>query len=457
MNSKQMQAIQRYFAQQKQQESGLVEFKCGRCFMNSSTKMVTADDKRGTLKFYKNDTGFLQMDWVDRISKDKGLTLTLFPKTAKWERVDDCKDGKVYLLRLIDSNVKHFFWMQEPDDEDTNDNNNNNDNSDKGKKKPDKFQIWFEQINWLCEGKAVNDDDSKKNTPGMGGVNPLSGALTGNPAAGVGGVGGGVGGAFNNQMFVQQQQQILASLQGGGTGTGGTGTSSGNSNNTGGNNGANSITNMILQAMRGAGGNNNNTGNNNVNTNVVQQLQNELKEQAKNRAEQLKKEPDLEDILSPTVNKDEIIAVLDDEKVLESLAENLPEGMRTKEAIIEQLESPQFQGALRRLQSAINGPSMDMILMQMGIPQNNANNSQDNMGVSAFIEAIINKYGTSDAKNDDNDTNMDDQKENNPPNPSDTSNESGNNNDNNDSTGNDVEMSDVNKKPENPPNPGKKT
>merc|ERR1719273_2245721 len=81
--------------------------------------------------------------------------------------------------------------------------------------------------------------------------------------------------------------------------------------------------------------------------------------------EEMKKEPDLEDVLDPTANP-EIATLLDDEKVVEQLAEHLPEGMRTREAMLEQLQSPQFQGALRQLQRAVNGPSMPILLQQMG-------------------------------------------------------------------------------------------
>merc|ERR1719384_1193546 len=82
--------------------------------------------------------------------------------------------------------------------------------------------------------------------------------------------------------------------------------------------------------------------------------------------EEMKREPDLEDVLDPTANP-EIAALLDDEKVVEQLAEHLPEGMRTREDMLEQLQSPQFQGALRQLQRAVNGPQMPMLLQQMGV------------------------------------------------------------------------------------------
>ena len=113
------------------------------------------------------------------------------------------------------------------------------------------------------------------------------------------------------------------------------------------------------------------------------QMENMMMEQRRQRLEEMKREPDLEDILDPNANE-EIIKLLDDEKIVEELGQHLPESMRSREDIIEQLQSPQFQGSLRRLQSAINGPQMPTLLSQMGINVTN----QNQMGVTAFVNAI---------------------------------------------------------------------
>ena len=104
--------------------------------------------------------------------------------------------------------------------------------------------------------------------------------------------------------------------------------------------------------------------------------------------EELKREPDLEDIVDASANA-EIGALLDDEKVVEELAQHLPQGMRSRAAMLEQLQSPQFQGSLRRLQSAVNGPQMPLLLQQMGIAPPAANA----MGTTAFCEAIAGAQG----------------------------------------------------------------
>eukprot|EP01084_Bolivina_argentea_P259380 437643_1 len=341
-NMQQMRAIQQYFASQRNTDDGLVTFRAGRLFLDESTRMVSADKKRGKIKFTKDEQGLLHLEYYNRISSQKELDLTIFPQSAKWEKVNDCKDGRVYVLRMIQNNRKHFFWMQEPKD--------------------DKDEEYFTNVNKLCNGENIAGDAS---------------------AAAAGGAGGS---AAN-----RQQQSILQSLGMGGMGAGGGGGAA-----AAGGNAQNNLTQMIMDAMnRNTGG----TGNNNqpqpaqqpnaqqpAQNNLLNQMANMMQQQqqAQRQAmEELKREPDLEDILDPTANQ-EIMALLDDEKNIEELAQHLPESMRTRQDIIEQLQSPQFQGSLRRLQSAINGPQMPTLLSQMQVQSPN----QNAMGVRAFINAI---------------------------------------------------------------------
>merc|ERR1712115_222530 len=87
---------------------------------------------------------------------------------------------------------------------------------------------------------------------------------------------------------------------------------------------------------------------------LMASMANMMREQQRAAIEEMKREPDLEDILDPNANQ-QIVTLLDDEKIVEELGQHLPESMRSRNDIIEQLQSPQFQGSLRRLQSAING------------------------------------------------------------------------------------------------------
>eukprot|EP00486_Rosalina_sp_Unknown_P014108 CAMPEP_0201581064 /NCGR_PEP_ID=MMETSP0190_2-20130828/62135_1 /ASSEMBLY_ACC=CAM_ASM_000263 /TAXON_ID=37353 /ORGANISM="Rosalina sp." /LENGTH=384 /DNA_ID=CAMNT_0048018295 /DNA_START=92 /DNA_END=1246 /DNA_ORIENTATION=+ len=340
LNPRQLQALQAMFAQKQAKEDGLVEFRAGRAFMDEQTRMVTPDKKRGKIKLVKDEQGILKLQWFNRISKQKELDLMLMPTTSKWEKVNECTDGRVYLLRMIGSNRKHFFWMQEPDEE--------------------KDDEYFKNINKLCNGESIGDDKSGAAASGAG----ASGAAAANAAANAGGFGG-FGAPAQSQGSGQDAmtQLLLNALRGTGNTGGTTGGATGGTGNAGGN--------------------------------LMGQMENMMREQQRQRLEEMKREPDLEDILDPTANE-EIIKLLDDEKVVEELAQHLPESMRSRDDMIEQLQSPQFQGALRRLQSAINGPQMPTLLSQMGINVTN----QNQMGVSAFVNAIQPGDSSSSSSND---------------------------------------------------------
>ena len=176
--------------------------------------------------------------------------------------------------------------------------------------------------------------------------------------------------------------------------------------------GQNAMAQMLLQAMgvnanqsaqntSASNGNSSSVADGQVPNNLMQQMAAMMQDQQRAAMEEMKREPDLEDILDPNANK-EILALLDDEKVVEELAQHLPESMRSREDMIEQIQSPQFQGALRRLQRAVNGPQMPTLLQQMGINGSN----QNAMGVTAFVNAI--QPEDANAKDDDGDTAMKD-------------------------------------------------
>ena len=272
-----------------------MEFRAGRAFLDEQTRMVTADKKRGKIKLIKDEQGILKFQWFNRISKQKELDLMLMPTTAKWEKVNECTDGRVFLLRMIGSNRKHFFWMQEPKD--------------------DKDDEYSTNINKLCNGESLSDDKSGSSSSSS---NNASAGSVGN--TGFGGFGASApsqGGAQGNDAMTQL---LLNALRGTGNAGGNTGGATTNNNNN----------------------NNNNAG---VQQNLLGQMENMMREQQRQRLEEMKREPDLEDILDPTANQ-EIIQLLDDEKVVEELAQHLPESMRSRDDIVEQLQSPQFQGGM---------------------------------------------------------------------------------------------------------------
>ena len=144
LNPNQLKVLQQMFAGQSTKDPGLVSFRAGRLHMDETTNMVTADKKRGKIKLLKDEQGLLKFQWWNRISNQKELDLTVFPSSAKWERINECTDGRVYILRMTGSNMKHFFWMQEP--------------------KEDKDEEYFTNINKLCNGESIGDAKDAKET-----------------------------------------------------------------------------------------------------------------------------------------------------------------------------------------------------------------------------------------------------------------------------------------------------
>jgi hypothetical protein len=55
--------------------------------------------------------------WKDRTSGTVEDDLIIFPDDCEFKRVEQCKDGRVFLLKFKSSNRKLFFWLQEPTNE----------------------------------------------------------------------------------------------------------------------------------------------------------------------------------------------------------------------------------------------------------------------------------------------------------------------------------------------------
>ena len=89
-----------------------LQFKAGVC--SQSGRTVTADKRRGTVRLLSTD-GLLHLQWLTRPGDVMELDLMLLRDSAVWEKVNDCSDGRVFLLRFRDSSSSStFFWMQEP-------------------------------------------------------------------------------------------------------------------------------------------------------------------------------------------------------------------------------------------------------------------------------------------------------------------------------------------------------
>ncbi|XP_037807943.1 proteasomal ubiquitin receptor ADRM1 homolog isoform X2 [Lucilia sericata] len=91
--------------------SNLVEFRAGR--MNLIGKMVHPDTRKGLVYLTQSDDGLMHFCWKDRTTGKVEDDLIVFPDDFEFKRVEQCKTGRVYVLKFKTSSRRMFFWMQE--------------------------------------------------------------------------------------------------------------------------------------------------------------------------------------------------------------------------------------------------------------------------------------------------------------------------------------------------------
>ncbi|XP_036334195.1 LOW QUALITY PROTEIN: proteasomal ubiquitin receptor ADRM1 homolog [Rhagoletis pomonella] len=92
--------------------SNLVEFRAGR--MNMIGKMVHPDARKGMVYLTQSEDGLMHFCWKDRATGKVEDDLIVFPDDFEFKRVEQCKTGRVYVLKFKSSSRRMFFWMQEP-------------------------------------------------------------------------------------------------------------------------------------------------------------------------------------------------------------------------------------------------------------------------------------------------------------------------------------------------------
>lgn len=90
----------------------LVEFRAGR--MNMVGKMVHSDTRKGLVYMYQAEDGLIHFCWKDRTTGNVEDDLIIFPEDCEFKKVEQCKTGRVFLLKFKSSSRKLFFWLQEP-------------------------------------------------------------------------------------------------------------------------------------------------------------------------------------------------------------------------------------------------------------------------------------------------------------------------------------------------------
>jgi len=93
----------------------VVEFRAGK--MTMSGNLVTPDKRKGMIQVEQGEDTLMHFKWKDRGTGVVEDDLIIFPDDIEFVRVDQCKTGRVYLLKFKSSSRRMFFWMQEPKDD----------------------------------------------------------------------------------------------------------------------------------------------------------------------------------------------------------------------------------------------------------------------------------------------------------------------------------------------------
>lgn len=90
----------------------LLFFHAGKMYRENETSNVVHPDLRKGYIQIQHEDGLLHFQWRERSATEPEDDLIIFPEDAKFLRVDEATDGRVYMLRFETSKAKHFFWMQ---------------------------------------------------------------------------------------------------------------------------------------------------------------------------------------------------------------------------------------------------------------------------------------------------------------------------------------------------------
>jgi len=169
------------------EDSVVVQFYAGRCNYDPDTKLVHSKATRGKITIKKNlrDPSMYDFEWSERNSAAVQFSRSIIPTMAQWKKSEDCKDGRVYILK-ISGGTPVFFWMQEV--------------------KAEKDEEILEKLKDVFSGDGADPPQQNiQNNEGMQAFMDLFGQGMGNS---------GNSGSQNNaaQQLVQQQMQQMQAM-----------------------------------------------------------------------------------------------------------------------------------------------------------------------------------------------------------------------------------------------------
>lgn len=323
-----MQAMQQQMmmqAAQREATKPLLEIRAGVLHqLAPPRKTVNADPRRGKIVVRYDEEGMLRFQWVLRPSDSIELNLMLTPSCATFTRVTECKDGRVYIMKMQGGGAKRFFWIQEP--------------------KEEKDE---ELIKKLLE--LINNPPPPPPSP----MEQMMASMTDEERAaamaqmgGMGGDGHSHGGA-SGRTGARAAAGTPSRRPGGAAGTPASRQDI-----------AASLTNLAQQLInRGAGS--------------ADQGGDDEGDAGSHRVLSL----------GDVLDAERVVAQLDD-SMIENLVQHLPAGQRTRADLIASLRSPQMQQTVQRMGQMLNSEHFGLVMTSLALP------ITGDLGVSAFVDAI---------------------------------------------------------------------
>jgi len=333
MNLENLQSLMAMQAQQ-QPPKPLVEFRAGILHLSGHT--VTADKRRGKVVLIQSpEDGLLHLQWVQRPSGtcEPQDDMTLMQKSATWEKVPECKTGRVFLLRFKGVGArKRFFWMQEPKD--------------------DKDADYLKQINDLIDNPPPPE--------AMGGAGGPGGA--GGDMAGLLGMGGGGGGGGGDDMDMDQNQ-LLNMLAGAGMGPGAAQQNA-------------ALLAKQQQQQRSGNSGAKSSGGMGGDADLAAALANAM---GANMQESQSGRQSLVDIMEFS-NVESFL----DEETIQQVLQHLPDHHKTAGELRLTLRAPPFRQTLGRLTGVLNSSQFHQLMASLSVPVARTGN----IGVRGLVEAL---------------------------------------------------------------------
>ncbi len=327
---------------------------------------VTPDPHRGKVSLVSSEDGLLHFQWTQRPGGrlEQSNDLILFPGDT-WTRVEECKTGRVYLLKCGASGSgssgmrKRMFWLQE--------------------EKDDKDDEIAATLNRLIAQRPVASggvgDLSDMDTSGLGSSGVEQEAIlrflqaqgattTATPS--------------HSQAQTTEERMTQVSYSSSSEANPSvTASSTSSSASSAAQSSASSSSSLSSSSAAPRGGTRSagpapGSSSSGANPAMLALLQQLLQSSAGTA-------PTLS--LTSVLEAERVIPLME-QRILDSLYPYLPESQRTPEAVREQLRSPQFHQTLGRMSSVLNGAQFSAVMTSLGLPV-----GQD-FGVLAFLNSI---------------------------------------------------------------------